>query len=649
MNKLNQYYRSSLSRTLSVMAALLASAVFFFALAFMFDQARETVRKEAMDHATEELNNTVQRVNTILVGIQEATANTLWYVKRQLDHPDSMLVYSRGFLESHPEANGCSIAFEPYYFKEKGRYFSAYAGYRTDGSLVTTVEGSQNYEYFYMDWYQLSKLLDRPAWTDPFLDVDTDIDDQTDMIVSYGMPIKDAEGNYVGTISTDLSLDWLSSTISAVKPYPNSYSIMLGRNGTYFVHPDPSKLLYESIFTETLEKDNPERTKLGMAMVHGEEGVQRTFINGERCYVFYKPLGDSGWSVGIVCPESDIFGGFRRLRNAVSLIFLLGVIIMLVVLIRIIRNQLKPLEVLADQAEVIANGDFERALPEDDRIDEIGRLEQSFTHMQQSLVKYIDEVKSTAAAKASIENELKVASDIQMSMVPRIFPPFPDRDDIDLFGSMSPAKEVGGDLFDFFVQDDKLYFCVGDVSGKGIPASLFMAVTRNLFRIIAQQGYSPEEIATMINHSLSAENDQGMFVTMFIGKADLQTGRLDFCNCGHNPPVVNAPGQPAHFLPTKYVNIALGMMDGMEFQGESIDNIREWQFLAYTDGLNEAENPEYELFGNDRLIEIMDTLGSENSATVIRVLQEEVEKHRNGATPSDDLTLLCLRLTKNKK
>jgi sigma-B regulation protein RsbU (phosphoserine phosphatase) len=231
-----------------------------------------------------------------------------------------------------------------------------------------------------------------------------------------------------------------------------------------------------------------------------------------------------------------------------------------------------------------------------------------------------------------------------MSMVPRVFPPFPQRNDIDLYASMTPAKEVGGDLYDYFIDNERLYFCVGDVSGKGVPASLFMAVTRNLFRVIGQQGHPPAEIATQINHVLSAENDQGMFVTMFIGMANLRTGRLDYCNCGHNPPVVCEPGKPARFLPMQNVNTALGTWDELEFKGESIPDIRQWQILLYTDGLNEAENPQYELFGNDHLLELMAHAGGLTATQTILMLQEAVEKHRAGAAPNDDLTLLYLRL-----
>ena len=636
------YFRASFSRRLNILVATLASIVFAVALVFLFAQARYAVQREAKEHATQLLNNTVLRVNNILDQVEVATNNTGWLVGRHLNTPDSMYVYARAIVNNNPELAGCSISFEPYYYPSKGRYFSVYSR-QENGVATVEQEGSESYEYFYMDWYQLPKLLGHSTWTEPFLDEDPEEDAvQNNMILSYCKRIEDEKGKYVGTIASDLSLRWLSETISAVKPYPHSYSFMIGKGGTFFVHPDPEKLLYQSIFTESLEQDNPERTALGKAMVAGEEGMKQITLNGELCYVFYQPLGETGFSAAIVCPERDIFYGYNRLRNVVILIFILGMLIMHIILSTVFRLEIAPMRSLAEEAETIADGNFDVALPDTGRIDEIGRLVHSFSEMQQSLVKYIEEIKNTSAEKASIEKELYVARDIQMSMVPRIFPPFPEREDIDLYASMTPAKEVGGDLYDFFVENECLYFCIGDVSGKGVPASLFMAVTRNLFRVIAQQGKSPEEIAGKINHVLSAENDQGMFVTMFIGKANLKTGELAYCNCGHNPPVVCEPGKEARFLPMQYVNLALGTWDGFEFQGERIPDIRGWQILLYTDGLNEAENPQYELFGNDRLIKLMNGVSRMDAQGIIQMLQGEVERHRSGAAPNDDLTLLSL-------
>ena len=640
------YFRISFSRRLNFLVATLASIVFVVALVFLFAQARYAVQREAKEHASQLLNNTALRVNTVLNQVEVATENTSWLVGRHLKTPDSMYVYARAIVENNPELAGCSISFEPYYYPRKGRYFSVYAK-QENGKVSVVQEGDESYEYFFMDWYQLPKLLGHSAWTEPFLgEYPEEEAVQDKMVVSYCKRIEDENGKYVGTIASDLSLRWLSETISAVKPYPHSYSFMIGRGGTFFVHPDPEKLLYQSIFTETMEQDNPERMALGKAMVSGEEGMRMLTLNGELCYVFYQPLGETGFSAAIVCPERDIFYGYNRLRNVVILIFILGMLIMHIILSTVFRREIAPMRSLAEQAETIADGNFDEVLLDTGRKDEIGRLVHSFSEMQRSLVKYIEEIKNTSAEKASIERELYVARDIQMSMVPRIFPPFPEREDIDLFASMTPAKEVGGDLYDFFVENECLYFCIGDVSGKGVPASLFMAVTRNLFRVIAQQGNSPEEIAKSINHALSAENDQGMFVTMFIGKANLKTGELTYCNCGHNPPVVCEPGKEARFLPMQYVNLALGTWDGFEFQGERIPDIREWKILLYTDGLNEAENPRYELFGNDRLIQLMNGVSQLDAEGIIQMLQEEVERHRSGASPNDDLTLLSLTVKK---
>ena len=639
-----KYIRQSLSTRLSLWIVLFATIIFLAALSYLFYESRKAVKDEAMNRATQVLDNTVLRVTDILHSVEVATNNTDWLPTRHLDAPDSMFVYSRRILENNPDLNGCSIAFEPYYFKDRGKYFSAFS-YNNGKTIQTTQEGNEHYDYFVMDWYQLCKLLDRPTWTEPFVDYNPDDIYSKEMIASYCKPMKDKNGEFIGTFSVDLSLGWLSNTISAVKPYPHSYSIMVGVGGTYFVHPDTTKLFYQSIFTETLEHEDTARTALGDAMLNGEEGVRRLNFDGEDCFVFYKPLGTTGWSVAIVCPESDIFSGYNRLYRVVIGIVILGLLLMLYFISRIIGRELKPLHQLAKQAETIASGQFDQTLPNEGRIDEIGQLSQSFGDMQKSLVNYIDELKDTTASKAAIENELQVASDIQMGMVPRIFPPFPNRHDIDLFASMSPAKEVGGDLYDFFVQDEQLYFCIGDVSGKGIPASLFMAVTRNLFRIIAQQGKKPEQIATEINLFLSKDNDRGMFVTMFIGLIDLKTGCMDFCNCGHNPPVlVEKEGGKANFLSMEYDNQPLGLWEDDPFYGESVNNIRGKLLLVYTDGLNEAENPEQKLFGNAAVLELMSKTGDKTTTEAIEMIKEAVEKHRAGATPNDDLTLLCLRI-----
>ena len=327
MSGIKNYVRRKLSIKVSLWVVFFAAIIFNVALGFLFYQSREAVREEAISKATQILKNTSIRVESILNRVEVASNMTMWLVQRHPDKADSMFVYSRGMLLNNPDFYNCSIAFEPYYFKDKGRYFSAYTKYMGD-SIRTIQGGNDNYQYFYMDWYLMAKLLDKPSWTEPYTDIDV-ATNTSEMVTSYCQPLKNHQGEVIGVINTSLSLNWLSHTISAVKPFPNSYSIMIGRGGTYFVHPDSTKITRQTIFTQTLEHPDTALTALGHAMQCGEEGLKQMNIDGKDCYVFYKPLGQTGCSMAVVCPESDIFHGFDRLRNSVRAIVFVGLFLML--------------------------------------------------------------------------------------------------------------------------------------------------------------------------------------------------------------------------------------------------------------------------------------------------------------------------------
>ena len=240
-----------------------------------------------------------------------------------------------------------------------------------------------------------------------------------------------------------------------------------------------------------------------------------------------------------------------------------------------------------------------------------------------------------------MESELRIARDIQMSMVPNTFP---DREGLDMYASMAPARQVGGDLYGYVLDGDKLYFCVGDVSGKGVPASLFMAQATRLFQTLAKQGMLPAEICTRMNDALSGEdNENGMFVTLFLGVIDLKTGHLSFCNAGHNPPVIGGSSSRGDFLKMES-NAPLGLWPGLQYVGEEIDTIKGRPLFIYTDGLNEAENPQQQRFGDERLLSILRNTHFGSSQQVVQTLAEEVARHRNGAEPNDDLTMMCIRV-----
>ena len=334
----------------------------------------------------------------------------------------------------------------------------------------------------------------------------------------------------------------------------------------------------------------------------------------------------------------------------------IGAVIIFFFTRRSIRRAIKPLGILSDTTQEVAKGNFDTALPTFKRHDEISQLRDSFDTMQHSLSRYVEELKASTAAKASIESELNVAHSIQMSMLPKSFPAFPNRKDIDLYGSLTPAKGVGGDLFDFFIRDttpssplqggtqggEKLFFCVGDVSGKGVPAALVMAVCRTLFRNVAAHTDSPAQIVKTMNTNISEGNDNNMFVTLFVGALDLATGRLSYCNGGHNAPYIQSDSLPVE------PNLPVGAFPDWKFvEQETVMSPGSTIFL-YTDGLTEAENAVQDQFGEDRMTAILaaQTEQSASPETLISVMTDAVHEFVGDTEQSDDLTMLAIKYTK---
>lgn len=643
MKKLIESIRQSFSAKLSFWVVIFTGLVFLAAQILIAQLARDSVRDEAVKGATQVLDNTELRLNSIIEEVERAADNLEWLVYRHLSSPDTLLEYSRITVQGMDFLTGCSISFEPYFINGQ-KYFSAYSS-NTDGVVETTQEGDDDYQYFYLDWYLLPKLLNQPCWTEPYSDweYDDDYSLPTEMLISYCKPLTAADGSFIGSISLDISLKWLSETLSNIKPYPNSYSILVSRGGSFIVHPDPEKLFYQTIFTNTLLKPDPLFERIGQDVISGKSGIEEVTL-AEDSFMFYKPMRTTGWSLAIICPKDDIFVGYKRLRTLAFIIIDLGLLLLFVSCFFVIRRTMKPLVALADEAENIASGDFNPHLPEVDRADEIGTLSRSFAHMQSSLASYIDVLTATTANKERIEGELRIAHNIQMRMIPNVFPPFPERQDIDLYAFMSPAREVGGDLYDYFILDDKLYFCIGDVSGKGIPASLVMAVVVALFRNMGRQGMSPHGIASRLNTTMSENNDSLMFITFFIGLIDLNTGHMEYCNCGHNPPVLLTENDERLTLLDKIPNIPLGVDQNWMFAGQSIEDVRNSTLFLYTDGLTEAENQVHEEFGERRMQAALRREAGGDARAVVERLRAAAAAHVGAAEPSDDLTMLCLRL-----
>ncbi|MBQ5529374.1 MAG: SpoIIE family protein phosphatase [Bacteroidales bacterium] len=633
--------RRSLSARLSLWIVLVAALLLLAMIVSLSRVWRTGVRAEVDKDAAQVLDNAVLRLDDILDDV-ERTASVLYrFVIRDLDKPDMMVSHSNNTIRYNSALSGCSISFEPGYYPSKGEYYSIYSWPGENDKIEWEQEGADDYRYYEKEWYLYSKQLGYDCWTEPYLDTTGIAGKGVEMLISYCTPVFDSTSVFVGAITLDLSLKQLSEALYNVRPYPNAYCILIGEGGKYLVHPDSDKLMTHSIYSDAEELAVPELVKLGESMEKQERGEQELFLNGQHYYVFYRPVPTTGWNIAIFCPESDIYGGYDRLQRKILWSLLAGLALVFLLSVLLIRHQLAPLAKLAEEADYIASGNFDRPMPVRKRNDEIGVLSQSFVHMQSSLVRHIQELTESTASRERMERELQIARNIQMGMVPH---DFDLGKKVDLYASMVPAREVGGDLYDCFVQDDKLYLCIGDVSGKGVPASLFMSVARAMFRVVARQGLAPAEIARRINDTVSEKNDQMIFVTMFLAAVDLKTGVMEYCNCGHNAPVLfPGPDKAPAFLDC-LSNTALGIESGFDYEGQRVDDMRGKILFLYTDGLNEAENADHEQFGNDRMLACLGDGPFLDARSLIDRLSEAVASHVAGAEASDDLTMLCLRI-----
>ena len=398
----------SLSARLSLWVVLFAAAIFLTTFSMIFAETRTVMREEVWAKSMQMLESTVLRIDNTLERAEVASNNMLRVIEENLDDPDMMFDLSKQVLVNNPVLTGCSISFEPYYYKEKGRYFSAYSYNRGD-SIETEQEGTDNYQYFCMDWYLIPKLLDKPYWIEPYFEDAEEGILVKDIFTSYSQPIHDRQGKVVGTFSVDISLDWFSSTINEAKPYPHSYSVLLGKGGTYLVHPDTTKLFYETIFTQTMEQEDSVITSIGKAMIAGETGHRVVSIGGEPSYVFYKPFKNTGWSVAIICPERDIFDSYNKLQSTTRSIMIVGLIVLFVFCLVIVDRNLLPLKRLAHFTQLTTDGQFSDEVPDSNRPDEIGELQRRFRRMQQALKLYIDQLYQETAILALQNKELATA------------------------------------------------------------------------------------------------------------------------------------------------------------------------------------------------------------------------------------------------
>lgn len=605
--------------------------------------ASEMMLNDGHKKANLELDKAILYVTDEMNTIESAGNNfaAFWNKDRHISQ-EAVFAACKDFLKTNPAVKGVAIGFEPNVYPSYKNGFSPYIMRGADGKFIES-NLANIHDFYQKPWYKITKDKKKAYWSDPFVEINGNV------ICSYCIPIITPGNQLLGVLAIDMSLDDLTEKVQNVKPYPKSFLTIMDRDLNFVVHPDKN-LILKGNPTQVLDKNKYEVNETIFVDIKNQvRGIGAFGDRGAQKYLYYAPIKRAGWTITLECDEDEIVAGVKAVRWQMIIISILGILGLSFISLFLMRKFLRPIKLYSNAALHIAEGNFHTHLPKMHDHNELWALGNSLNHMQHSLDKYIQELKTTTQEKGRIESELNIASKIQMSMIPKIFPPYPDRDDVDIYGSLIPAKAVGGDLYDFFLRDEKLFFCVGDVSGKGVPASLVMAVTRSLLRIVAAHESRPERIVASLNNSMSDMNESNMFVTLFVGVLDLPTGRFRYCNAGHNAPVIiNGDNQEVKLLDVK-PNLPIAILQDMKFELQETIISPNTSIFMYTDGLTEAENKDKELFGEERMIEVLKNMEDKTSKEQIEGMLNAVHNHVKDAEQSDDLTMITIKYKRQER
>jgi len=583
-NNLTSFFKQSARAGL--LLVLVATLTLEATSIIQYYYSQRGIKEEAVKRAESQLDYSRSQIMDVVNQAEAAVRNSVWIAQWCLDVPDSLYRVAQRIVEDNPVVIGSTVALVPGYNKK----FPLYSPYVCEGpdGLEFKNLAQESYDYPSQEWFVKPVELQKGYWSEPYIDEGGG----EVLMTTYSLPIWDTKGKLAAVLTADISLGWLTELIGNVKVYPKAFNMVISRQGQIMVCPVET-LVMRSTVHEAVQgmDDTTTLANLNRAMLSGESGNMVIKEKGVSSQVFFAPVERTGWSMSIVIPESEIFGNIRRIGLIVKLLQILGIVMIILILRAVVKNQL-----------------------------EYSELDRQ---------------------KQRMEGELEIASDIQMSMVPKIFPPFPQRTDLDLAATIVPAKEVGGDLYDFFIRDEKLHFCIGDVSGKGVPASLLMAVTRTQYRTLSGHHDSPAVIVKAINDGMSDMNENNMFVTFFCGVLDLQTGLLKYCNAGHNAPYILTDAiRELQVVP----NLPLGVLPDFTFEEQEVQMHWDDALFLFTDGLNEAENIDHDQFGEEGIRAVLHT--RRNAQDQVNAMREAVSAFVGEADPSDDQTMLFIHYLK---
>ncbi len=510
-----------------------------------------------------------------------------WSVRESLAHPDSLFGAVRRMIESNSNVAGACIAVLPDYYPEKGRLFEPYA-HREEGRILVDQIAGPDHDYTLGPYFQQALREEKEFWSDPY-DYGTD---PVQQLITYSYPVRDRSGRLAAICGLDIDLTWLSDTLNVHPYYPSSFGFMLTRDGRLVAGPREERVSPRTMeHVASLVMDpTVDRTVRGLHRVSCI--VFRDPVSGKEAYLDYRALPrDPGWIIAEVSYRDEVLAPVRRMMWRILLMSLAGFAFLLVIIHRFVRNGKRLWEADVKQAR--------------------------------------------------IGSELRIARSIQEEMLPKAAL---DRSDLTARGSLTPAKEVGGDLFDYYIREEKLFFCIGDVCGKGVPAAMVMAVTHSILRMLSEQEVAPARIVAELNREACRNNASGTFVTLFLGVLDLSTGLLRYCNAGHDRPVL--VGDSVEELPA-LANVPVGVFDDVTYQEQEAMVAPGSLLFLYTDGVTESMDAGRRQFGRERLLAALAASPREPEA-LIRAVGADIRAFAGEAEQSDDLTMLAVHYHPNE-
>jgi sigma-B regulation protein RsbU (phosphoserine phosphatase) len=587
LEAINNWLKPRMAVFVLVTAALLLEAM---SLLQYFD-ARRRLRDTLEDRVLSELIIKALYIRRTMLMAEVAVRNHVWDAERLLAEPDSMYNVCRRVVEQNEDIGSCGIAFRPYYYPELGQYFEPHA-LLEDSVVVMSQIGSPNHDYTRRSFYRDAMEGDTAHWCSPY----DDLEGAGGRVTSYAMPVRDASGEPVAAMCIDLHTDWMGAMMNSRHLYPSSFCFLLDRHGQLIASPSADSVSAQSI--ERLVSMINDST-VARTMTKNGRATVITFDDDEdqsEGYIFYAKLrGNTRWQLALVCYDDEVYADLRQMHAISLILMLLGLGVLGFILHHTMMG--------------------------------IRRLERA------------------KVEREKMDSELHVAQRIQKDMLPNASSQALQRADLDICSLLLPAKEVGGDLYDFFVRDEKLFFCIGDVSGKGVPSALLMAVTHTLFRTAAAHETNPQRIMTTINELSCEGNESNMFVTLFVGVLDLPTGRLRYCNAGHDSPALLA--EKWTMLPAK-PNLPVGIINDFKYVAQEMQLAAGDTLFLYTDGLTEAMNSQRKQFGLKRVQGVLDKLLKQpafGARQLLDTMTQAVHQFAEGANQSDDLTMLAFRYT----